>query len=393
MKVLLRAPLLTNSGYGVHSRQIFEWLYEKFGNNLDVECLNWGQTPWIIDRKREHGTIAKIMDCAKQLTAPYDVTFQVQLPDEWDVNLGKVNVGVSAFVETDRCSQDWVERCNKMDLVITPSTFTKNVVKRSGILMSKIVVVPEWFNHSLLDTDKCAKISSDNNHYNFSTDFNYLIIAQLTAQDPDQDRKNLSNTLAWLFDYHKNDENVGIVLKTNLGRGTTLDKKHTSAYVKSLAQRFRKGPGPKLHLIHGNMSSEEVASLYHLDTVKAYVSATRGEGYGLPLIDAAVAGLPVIATNWSGHLEFLKKGMFIPVDYEMTQISNKKVDKRIFHEGFRWAEPKKESFMSGIDNLTKNLKDHQENAKTLSDLTVENFHKEKIKSKYDKIFEDLLRKI
>ena len=123
------------------------------------------------------------------------------------------------------------------------------------------------------------------------------------------------------------------------------------------------------------------------------MSATRGEGYGLPLIDAAVAGLPIVATNWSGHLEFLKKETFIPVDYDMTTISNKKIDKRIFYEGFRWAEPKKESFMSGLKNLSENLEKHQEKAKNLSNLTVENFHKEKIKEKYDKIFEDLLRKI
>ena len=80
-RVLLRAPLLTNSGYGVHSRQIFEWLYEKKDIQLDVECLNWGQTPWLIDVNLENGLIGEIMQRSRKLTPPYDVAIQVQLPD------------------------------------------------------------------------------------------------------------------------------------------------------------------------------------------------------------------------------------------------------------------------------------------------------------------------
>lgn len=392
MRVLLRAPLLTNSGYGVHSRQLFEWLCEKKDIELDVECLSWGHTPWIIDEDKESGLIRKIMERSRSLEPPYDVTFQVQLPDEWDPNLGKLNVGVSAFVETDRCSPTWVEACNKMDLIVVPSTFTKNVVKRSGILMRKIVVIPEWFNHSLLDSENCNKILNEDDRYKFSTSSNYLIIAQLTAQEPLLDRKNLFNTLKWLFEYHKNDEDVGIILKTNLGRGTVLDKMKTVEYTNTLVKRFKQGPGPKLHLVHGNMSGEEVAALYHLPSVKAYVSATRGEGYGLPLIDAAVAGLPVIATNWSGHLEFLKKNTFIPLDYEMKEINEKKIDNRIFYKGFRWAEPTKKSFFECLQSLSKNQDSHKSKAEILSKEVSENFHKNKIKQKYNKILDDLLRK-
>jgi glycosyltransferase involved in cell wall biosynthesis len=392
MRVLLRAPLLTNSGYGVHSRQLFEWLCEKKDVELDVECLNWGQTPWVIDREKEHGLIGKIMDRSRSLEPPYDMTFQVQLPDEWDEKLGKINVGVSAFVETDRCSPKWVEACNKMDMIVVPSTFTKNVVKRSGILMRKIHVVPEWFNHDILDTEKCNKILNEDARYEFSTNSNYLIIAQLTAQEPELDRKNLFNTLKWLFEYHKDDDDVGIILKTNLGRGTVLDKMKTVEYVDMLIKRFKKGHGPKLHLVHGNMTGDEVAALYHLPSLIGYISATRGEGYGLPLIDAAAAGLPVIATNWSGHLEFLKKNTFIPLDYEMKEISEKKLDNRIFYKGFKWAEPTKKSFFDCLKNLNDNQDLHKAKAKDTASEVSETFHKKEIKQKYNKILDDLSRK-
>ena len=391
MKILLRAPLLTNSGYGVHSRQIFEWLEEKKDISLFVECLNWGHTPWVIDPDKEDGLISKIMDRSVALDPPYDITFQVQLPDEWDPKLGKINVGVTAAVETDKCSPKWIENCNAMDLIIVPSTFTKNVIRRSGVLTTRVKVVPEWFNHHIL-SENLNQICQNDERYNFSTNFNYLIIAQLTAQNPIHDRKNLFNTLAWLLEYHKNDPDVGIVLKTNFGRGTVLDHLRTSDYLKNLTSRIRKGSFPKIHLVHGNMSKEEIAALYHVDSIKAYVSATRGEGYGLPLVDAAAAGVPVVATNWSGHLEFLEKGLFLPVDYDMSEIDEGRVDERIFYKGFRWAEPRKSSFFKQLNALSSDYQTHDQNAKKLASNVTKNFHKESIKQKYEEILESLTRK-
>ena len=151
MKVLLRAPLLTMSGYGVHSRQVFEWLYSKNNIELYVECLNWGMTPWMINGDIDDGLIGKIMSCSKKLEPPYDISFQLQLPDEWDPKLAKINVGMSAFVETDRCNPKWIDACNQMDYVLTPSSFTKNVVKRSGVLFKPIDVVHEHFNKNIFD--------------------------------------------------------------------------------------------------------------------------------------------------------------------------------------------------------------------------------------------------
>ena len=121
MKILLRAPVLTSSGYGVHSRQIFDWLHKMENIDLTVECLNWGKTPWLLNENLENGLIGKIMKYSKKLEPPYDITFQVQLPDEWDPSLGKKNIGITAAVETDRCNPKWVSACNVMDEVVVPS--------------------------------------------------------------------------------------------------------------------------------------------------------------------------------------------------------------------------------------------------------------------------------
>jgi glycosyltransferase involved in cell wall biosynthesis len=92
-------------------------------------------------------------------------------------------------------------------------------------------------------------------------------------------------------------------------------------------------------MLHGEMKAEEMASLYRHPSVKALVTFTRGEGWGLPILEAAASDLPVIATNWSGHLDFLSKGRFIPVDYILSEIPASRVDNTIFVKGAKWAQP------------------------------------------------------
>jgi len=387
-KILLRAPLLTNSGYGVHSRQIFEWLLEKKDIEIDVECLKWGNTPWLINNKNEP-LINEIMMRSKALTPPYDITFQLQLPDEWDSRLGNFNVGLSAFVETEKCNPVWVDACNKMDMIITPSTFTKNVVKRSGIINKDIHVVPEWFNENLIADRENNLISLPE----VKTSFNYLMISSLTSISPIDDRKNLINTISWLYEKHRNDTDVGILLKTSLGRGSKKDFLTTSRYLKQLTDSLKTkyGNNTKLYLLHGNMSSKEIASLYKHKSIKCLISATRGEGYGLPLIDAAASGMPIIATNWSGHLEFLANYNFLPIDYSLEEISRSKIDERIFLKGFRWAEPKKDSFFQCIDDLRSDYATFKSKCILDSSHIQENFCKQSIKKRYDELFAEIFK--
>jgi glycosyltransferase involved in cell wall biosynthesis len=392
-KVLLRAPLLTNSGYGIHSRQIFSWLYEKEDVDLTVECVQWGRTSWILDDKQENGIFKKIMDCSKPIEKGiYDISFQVQLPDEWDNTLAKKNVGVTAVVETDKCNPSWINCCNSMDEIIVPSTFTKNVLKRSGMLTKKVSVVPEWFNEYLTNRSLLAKTQLDERYKKFKKEFNVLVIGTLTSNVPEDDRKNLSNTIKWLCEEFKDNEDVGIVLKTNFGKGTSSDKELCESYLKSALKEYRKNNYPEFNFLHGNMKKEEVAALIDHKSIKVYASATRGEGYGLPLIEAAAAGKPIVATNWSGHLEFLQKENFNTVDYELVEVNKTKVDGRIFLSGFKWADPKEDSFKKEMRNVYENYSSASEKAKKMKKHILFNFNSTVIKNKYDEIFQRVVKK-
>lgn len=328
--VLLRAPVLTESGYGVHARQVAKWLLQK-PIDLQVQALPWGDTPWIVDPSREEGLIGKLMDRTSVQKKMFDVTVQLQLPNEWDPNLGSFNVGVTAGVETDRCNPEWIIACNRMDVIVVPSEHTKKVMQASGKIEKPVLVVPESFNESCIENAPPLDLELE-------TPFNFLIFGQITGNNPNSDRKNIFFTIKWLAEVFKNDPDVGIVIKTNSGRMTKIDKKICTDMFSQIMREVRQGPNPRLHLLHGMMPDASVAGLYTHPKIKALVSLTRGEGFGLPILEAAASGLPVIATNWSGHLDFMKLGKFVNVDYELKDIHQTRIDNKIFVKGAKWAE-------------------------------------------------------
>ncbi|HIL27278.1 MAG TPA: hypothetical protein EYG21_07845, partial [Nitrospinaceae bacterium] len=207
-RVLVRGPLLTMSGYGTHSRQIFKWLESK-GFEIVSQVTPWGVTPWYVNPDYLDGLVGRIMQTAAPIQDPaFDASFQIQLPNEWDPNIAKYNVGITAAVETDRCNPAWIQSCNQMNHVVVPSNHTKNTLERSGKIDTQLDVIPESFYDCLLD-----ETNEKNLNLQFATEFNFLVFGQITGQNPFTDRKNTFFALKWLCEEFKNNPDVGIVIK------------------------------------------------------------------------------------------------------------------------------------------------------------------------------------
>jgi len=337
--VLLRAPVLTMSGYGVHARQIAKWLFsleEEYNLDIAVEPLNWGNTGWLTDVEAEDGLVGRVIQAANNLKPFYDVTIQLQLPNEWNPMLGAFNIGLTAGVETDRCNPVWIDAINQMNLVIVPSQFTKKTLENSGTLTTEIAVIPESFIDEVKNQNECSL------DLNLPTKFNFLVFGQITGTNPENDRKNLMYTMKWLAEAFADQPNVGVIVKSNLMRNTKIDKAACTNMFKTIVGEVTKGPGPKFYLLHGNMKDKEVVGLYKHPSVKALVTLTHGEGFGLPILEAAACGLPVIAPEWSGHMDFMKHGKFIKVEHKVAPVHESRVDNAIFVPGAQWAYPQEE---------------------------------------------------
>ncbi len=373
-KVIVRGPLLSISGYGVHARQVYSWLKTKPDLKITTQITPWGNTTFMVN-PIENPITQMIMSDSSNATDSADVSFQIQLPDEWDPGCAKTNVGVTAAVETDKCNPDWINRCNQMSHVVVPSSFTAGLMRGTGNITSPLSVIHEGFDNDIVSDGEVVSVPGN---------FNFLIISQLTSFESDSDRKNLGNTIKWFCDAFKDDPEVGLVIKTNLGRATSIDKMNTLSVLKKHIGDVRKGPFPKIHVIHGDMSTKELGSLYRHPSIKCLVNLTRGEGFGLPMLEAAANGLPIIATNWSGHLDILSLGKFIPVDYTLQKIPDSRVDGRIFMKDTRWASPSEEDFKRRIKKFRTSHITPTEWARDMMPKVRNNFSMQSIYAQYDR---------
>jgi glycosyltransferase involved in cell wall biosynthesis len=176
-----------------------------------------------------------------------------------------------------------------------------------------------------------------------------------------------------------------------MGKYSSFDKKRTREYFESFVKAVRPNSVyPRINLLYGDMSRDEIASLFKSKEISCYVSLTRAEGYGLPIVDAAASGLPIIATNYSGHLQFLKGQKFLPVDYNLVEVPKERIDNRIFVPNTRWADPIKKSFFTSLDDLYNNYELHRQNALVTKQHITQNFSKNSIVEKYNEKFGSLL---
>ena len=227
-------------------------------------------------------------------------------------------------------------------------------------------------------------------------DFNFLTVAQWGP------RKNLDNTIRWFLEEFK-DEEVGLVVKTNIRKNNVIDRSACKAKVQAVLGEFGERKCA-VHLIHGNMSEEEMTAIYTHPQIKVIVSATHGEGFGLPLFEAAYNEVPVIAPSWSGHVDFLfapkkdKKGkvknkpFFTKVDYNIAPVQKEVVWEGVIQADSQWCFPKQNSFKHALRAVYKNYPPKKSEAKKLAKHIRENFSKEKAYLKFAKAIggEDIL---
>jgi len=382
-KILIRGPLLTQSGYGVHSRQVFRWAQSR-GYDITVNLTPWGVTPWYVSQKECNGLIGDIMKATNPPNQAPDISFQIQLPNEWDSNLCKKNIGVTAGVETNICNPQWIPHCKRMDRVVVPTTFTANTFSVSGF--NDCIVIPETYH----DTCAESKVLELKKITKLPTKKNFLLFGQITGDNSELDRKNTWDAVECFLNTFKKHSDVGLIIKTNSGTNCKMDLRVTERKLKNFLSNIRsKNCKARVYLLHGYLNEKEIAGLYQSKKLMGLISATRGEGFGLPLLEASVSGLPVVATDWSGHKDFLDKGEWLAVENNLKPVSNMKIDGNIFVPGAQWAQIEKTDFTKKLLTLYKNPGFYKNKAKLLSKKLKSEFSFDAIALKYDDLMSNL----
>jgi len=399
-KVLVRAPVLTRSGYGEHSRFVLRALRTQ-EDLFDIYVLPvaWGQCGWIYNDNEERRwldqLITKTAHYQQQGNPQYDISIQVTIPNEWQ-RLAPVNIGVTAGIETTRVAPVWLERANMMDKVITISNHSKSVFletvydavhKETGQKLQLRCNKPVEVVHYPV-----KEFAKTNLNLKLETDFNFLVVAQMGP------RKNLDNTVRWFVEEFI-DQPVGLVVKTFMKGNSMIDRTHVDTTITNILKSYENRKC-KVYLLHGDMTDEEMHSLYKHPKIKAFISLAHGEGFGLPHFEAAYSGLPVIAPEWSGYLDFLcapkkdkktgkekTKPHFACVDYNLQPVQQEAHWEGVIQPDSMWCFAQQGSYKMKLREVYKDHGRFKSQAKKLQKWIVKEFEEQK---QYNKLVDNII---
>jgi len=365
-KLLFKGPLLTRSGYGEQSRFALRALrsspdiFEIF-----IQPLEWGKTSWINEDTEEKRWIDQTIEKTIAFVhhgGQFDASFQITIPNEWQ-KIAPINIGFTAGMETTKVAHQWIQNGNEMDKIIVVSDHSRNIFKDTVYTMHdqnnqpagelKLNTPIETVNYPTKKFENLKDLNLE-----IDTSFNFLAVAQFGP------RKNLPNTVKWFIEEFRN-EDVGLLVKTNIAKNCLMDREKVFHDIRNFVAPFSERKC-KIYLLHGDMEDEEMHALYKHPKINALVTLTHGEGFGLPLFEAAYSGLPVIAPGWSGQLDFLVnkqtgEDCYYNVEYDIGQIPQEVVWDGVIIKESSWAYPREHSAKQQMrrcySQLTSNISD------------------------------------
>lgn len=392
--LLYQAPIATRSGYGDHARDLLHsiWKLDKF--EVKIISTRWGQTP--MDALSYENAFHKwIID--NVVPAPErkpDIFIQMTVPNEFQP-IGHYNIGVTAAIETTLSPLSWVQGCNRMDLIITVSEHSKRSLIesiysehnrdtqqfiRNHQIEKPVEILFEGYDENDFATKDIQKVSELDE---IKEDFAFLFVGHWLKGNIGEDRKNVGMLLKTFALAFKNEKvKPALVLKTSTASFSVRDREHIVRSIKNaLGSDYGKVP---VYLLHGDLSAKQMNGLYNHKKIKAMVSFTKGEGFGRPLLEFSLTGKPVIASNWSGHLDFLKEGAIL-LEGELKNVHESAADDFLLKEG-KWFNVNVSNAVLKLKEIFKNYETYKKDAESLGEYNRSKFTLSKMTEELDEIF-------
>ena len=395
--VLFRGPVKTRSGYGSHSRDLLESLYQMNLFDIKIDSCMWGNTP--MTALESDNTFHKWIEgnIVNKFNGLPDIYIQVTVPNEFR-RYGKFNIGITAGIETTVAPRDWIDGCNEMDLIITTSNFSKDVLlstsynevnKNTNELISQHKInKPVEVLFEGVDT----KIYNDNVNPEFKLDikedFAFLFVGHWLKGNIGQDRKDVGMLIKCFVESFKDEkESPALVLKTS---SSSFSIKEREVFIKRIKDIVGEIPNPpSIYLLFGDLTNKEMNDLYNHDKIKSMISITKGEGFGRPLLEFTMSGKPVIASNWSGHKDFLPIDKSILIGGQLTDVDDSAVDQFIL-KGSKWFTANYNEVVEVMKLIKKDYIKYSSNSVLLKHENTENFSLEKMKERFQEILKPYL---
>jgi GT2 family glycosyltransferase len=309
-------------GYALHSRKMMRSLHEA---GVRVAYRNAYGAP-------DRPTRDPLLDDLLQREVSEDVT-QVAYcqADAFGAVRGRRRVGWS-MLEVTGLPREWVDGCNSMDEVWVPATFNVETFRASGVTVP-IRVMPLGVDPGFLNPGITGFRPSDR--------FTFLSVFEWG------ERKAPEVLLRAFAQEFKESEDAMLLLAI-YNRDPTIDVQ------REVARLDLPPSAPIVLMVNPEFADYQMGSLYR--SADCFVLPTRGEGWGMPVLEAMACGLPAIATNWSGPADFLTPAVGYPLDVKAMVDAEARCP---YYDGFQWAEPDAEH----LRFLLREVFDHPDDAR------------------------------
>ena len=378
---VVSCPIDTFSGYGARSRDFVRALIKSKEKEWDIKIMpqRWGDTPWNFlpqDDPLKQRFIS-------QLQQQPDIWMQITVPNEF-APIGKFNIGVSAGIETTVYPADFLEGSNRMNLNLVSSEHSKQVAIATSFekrdkntdkptghlkLTKPIEVLFEGLDlNQYYKNPKKTDILKD-----IPEEFCFLYTGHWLPGKFGEDRKNTSLMVKTFLETFNTSskKKPALILKTNHVNYSLLDREAIIKQINKIKDQVS-GNLPNVYLLHGEMTDEEMNQLNNDPKVKSFISFTKGEGFGRPLLEAAITGKPVITTNWSGHVDFIKPDYNILIGGELKNIHPSAANQWLLRES-QWFNIDVNVARKAIKDVFKNYKRYIESSRKQTQYLKDNF--------------------
>jgi glycosyltransferase involved in cell wall biosynthesis len=205
-------------------------------------------------------------------------------------------------------SSNWVKVLNKCDLVMTGSPFAMYAFKDSGVSIPVRVITGPVFpcEESLGELNVGGLVKSEKSGNFLDVSSRPVVIGYMAQWTP---RKNVEAFIRDVSIAFNGNKNVVGLLKTYSSSKFNDDSQVIKA-AKVVRDSCRLSSPPDIFLITEKLTDIEVQKFFN--TIDIYFCPSRGEGFNVPAAMAAAAGVPVIAGEYGGHIEFLGNNYLLP---------------------------------------------------------------------------------
>jgi len=399
--LVFQSPCFTRSGYGDHSRDLLKSLRKMDKYDIKIIPLRWGNTPQNnVDGESDFGRWMLERVITEVSNKP-DIFIQVSVANEFSAK-GGYNIGITAGVETTICPKDFIDGCNNMDLIIVPSNFTRQNIggtvyqqkdEASGQIVGEIKVTkPIEVLFEGVDTKIFSKGSGKDVLENVKEDFNFLIVGHWLKGDLGQDRKDIGmaiKTFATVFQYLPKDKRPGLIIKTSHAGFSVIDREGTREKLEGVLKPLG-DKCPSVYLVHGDMEETDMSNLYHHPKVKAMISFAKGEGYGRPMAEFTLTGKPIIASGWSGQLDFLPPEHSVLLEGSLTPVHESAADQFCMKEA-QWFSVNYSNAANKIYDVYNKYDTYSKKSEGLKTNTLNNFTLDKMNDKFAQMLEHYVK--